>query len=571
MSWYQEYERWNTFTSLDPTLKKELELLQQDEQSLEDAYYKNLEFGTGGMRGKLGPGTNRMNIYTVRRAAEGLASYVESLSGQSKGVVIAYDSRYMSKEFSVEAAKVLGRHGILTYVFSSLRPTPELSFAVRYLGAAAGVVVTASHNPPQYNGFKAYNSDGGQLPLEEAATVIDMVNRVENELEVEVADQADLEASGLLKWIDSEVDQAYLEKLKEVNVNPELSQFAGDLSVVFTPLHGTAQMLVEKGLQQMGITNLHTVEEQAVPDPEFSTVASPNPEEHQAFELAIEKGKQLGSDVLIATDPDADRLGIAVPNAAGEYQVLTGNQTGALLLDYLLSQSEHIPENGIVIKTIVTSEFGRVIADHYGVSSLDTLTGFKFIGEKIKEYEETNQHSFLFGYEESYGYLVKDFARDKDAVQATVLAAEVAAYWKSKGKTLLEALKGLYEKHGFFLEDLQSLTMEGKSGSEQIDKIMNDFRQNPLTKAGDLEVIAVEDYTTSERNKKDGSVETIELPKANVLKFILENDSWFCLRPSGTEPKIKFYYGVKTSSGEESRRLLDSVKQSVNEQINESV
>ncbi|WP_431804123.1 phospho-sugar mutase [Halobacillus andaensis] len=571
MSWYQEYERWNTFTSLDPTLRTELDQLQQDEQSLEDAYYKSLEFGTGGMRGKLGPGTNRMNIYTIRRAAEGLASYVEEKAGQSKGVVVAYDSRYMSKEFSIETAKVLGRHGIQTYVFSSLRPTPELSFAVRHLGAAAGVVITASHNPPEYNGFKAYNSDGGQLPPAEANTVIDMVNKVDNELEVEVTDQGELEASGLLKWIDNEVDQAYLEKLKEVNVNRELPQFAGDLSVVFTPLHGTAQLLAEKGLKQIGIKNLHTVEEQSVPDPEFTTVSSPNPEENQAFELAIEKGSQLGADVLIATDPDADRLGIAVPDSNGEYQVLTGNQTGALLIDYILSQSESLPENGIVIKTIVTSEFGRVIANHYGVDSLDTLTGFKFIGEKIKEYEETNKHTFLFGYEESYGYLVKDFARDKDAVQATVLSAEVAAYWKSKGKTLLQALDDLYRKHGYFLEDLQSLTMEGKTGSEKIDKIMNDFRQNPLTKAGGLDVIAVEDYTTSERKHKDGTLETIDLPKANVLKFILENDSWFCLRPSGTEPKIKFYYGVKTGSREESRRLLDAVKQSVNEQINESV
>ncbi|WP_101842999.1 phospho-sugar mutase [Halobacillus sp. Marseille-P3879] len=571
MSWYQEYERWNTFTSLDPTLRTELDQLQQDEQSLEDAYYKSLEFGTGGMRGKLGPGTNRMNIYTIRRAAEGLASYVEEKAGQSKGVVVAYDSRYMSKEFSIETAKVLGRHGIQTYVFSSLRPTPELSFAVRHLGAAAGVVITASHNPPEYNGFKAYNSDGGQLPPAEANTVINMVNKVDNELEVEVADQGELEASGLLKWIDNEVDQAYLEKLKEVNVNRELPQFAGDLSVVFTPLHGTAQLLAEKGLKQIGIKNLHTVEEQAVPDPEFTTVSSPNPEEHQAFELAIEKGSQVGADVLIATDPDADRLGIAVPDSNGEYQVLTGNQTGALLIDYILSQSESLPENGIVIKTIVTSEFGRVIANHYGVDSLDTLTGFKFIGEKIKEYEETNKHTFLFGYEESYGYLVKDFARDKDAVQATVLSAEVAAYWKSKGKTLLQALDDLYRKHGYFLEDLQSLTMEGKTGSEKIDKIMNDFRQHPLTKAGGLDVLAVEDYTTSERKHKDGTLETIDLPKANVLKFILENDSWFCLRPSGTEPKIKFYYGVKTGSREESRKLLDAVKQSVNEQINESV
>ncbi|MCP3028070.1 phospho-sugar mutase [Halobacillus sp. A5] len=571
MSWYQEYERWNTFTSLDPTLRTELNQLQQDEQSLEDAYYKNLEFGTGGMRGKLGPGTNRMNIYTIRRAAEGLASYVKSLSGQAEGVVIAYDSRYMSKEFSVETAKVLGRHGIKTYVFSSLRPTPELSFAVRYLEAAAGVVITASHNPPEYNGFKAYNSDGGQLPPAEAETVIDMVNLVENELEIEVAVQEELEKTGLLKWIDTEVDEAYLNKLKEVNVNQELPHFAGELSVVFTPLHGTAQMLVEKGLKQIGITNIHTVEEQAVPDPEFSTVASPNPEEHQAFELAIEKGSQIGADVLIATDPDADRLGVAVPNSRGDYQVLTGNQTGALLIDYLLSQSSHVPDNGIVIKTIVTSEFGRVIADHYGVSSLDTLTGFKFIGEKIKEYEATNQHTFLFGYEESYGYLVKDFARDKDAVQAAVLASEVAAYWKSKGKTLLEALEDLYKKHGYFLEDLQSLTMEGKTGSEKITKIMTDFRNNPLSKAGGLDVIAVEDYTTSERRHKNGTVEKIELPNANVLKFILENDSWFCLRPSGTEPKIKFYYGVKTRSGEESRKLLEAVKQSVNELISESV
>ncbi|UOQ94440.1 phospho-sugar mutase [Halobacillus shinanisalinarum] len=571
MNWTQEYKRWQTFASLDDKLRTQLDQLQDDEQSLEDAYYKNLEFGTGGMRGKLGPGTNRMNIYTIRRAANGLATYVAEQNGHEKGVAIAYDSRYMSKEFAVETARVLGNHGIQSYVFSSLRPTPELSFAVRYLGAAGGVVITASHNPPEYNGFKVYNEDGGQMPPEEAGTVIDFVNQVENELTVEVAEQTELEAAGLLKWMDEEVDQAYLDHLKTVSVNANVTESAGDFSVVFTPLHGTAKMLVEKGLKQIGLIQVHTVAKQAEPDPEFSTVASPNPEEHQAFEMAIEKGKQLNADVLIATDPDADRLGIAVPDDDGEYQVLTGNQTGALMLDYLLSQSPSLPDNGIMIKTIVTSEFGRVIANHYGVSSLDTLTGFKFIGEKIKEYEETGQHTFLFGYEESYGYLVKDFARDKDAVQAAVLSAEVAAYWKSKGKTLLQALDELYEKHGYFLEDLQSLKMEGKSGSEQIQSIMDDFRANPLKEAGGLKVEAVEDYTTSERMKADGKVETMELPKANVLKFILEDDCWFCLRPSGTEPKIKFYYGVKTDSREASNELLQAVKTSVNEQIQQNI
>ncbi len=567
MNWKQQYERWQTFASLEENLRSQLDQLQDDEQSLEDAYYKNLEFGTGGMRGKLGPGTNRMNIYTIRRAAEGLASYIEEREGQEKGVAIAYDSRYMSKEFAVETAKVLGNHDIQSFVFSSLRPTPELSFAVRHLGAAGGVVITASHNPPEYNGFKVYNGDGGQMPPDEAGTVIDYVNQVENELTVEVAHQAELEQSGLLKWIDEDVDQAYLDKLKTVNVNPEVTETAEDFSVVFTPLHGTAKMLVEKGLSQIGLTNVHTVAEQSDPDPEFSTVASPNPEEHQAFELAINKGKETNADILIATDPDADRLGIAVPDENEEYQVLTGNQTGALLLDYLLSQNKDLPSNGIMIKTIVTSEFGRVIANHYGVTSLDTLTGFKFIGEKIKEYEETGEHTFLFGYEESYGYLVKDFARDKDAVQAAMLSAEVAAYWKSKGKTLLQALEGIYKKHGYFLEDLQSLKMEGISGSQQIQAIMDDFRESPLKEAGGLKVESVEDYTSSERTNANGEVETIHLPKANVLKFNLENDCWFCLRPSGTEPKIKFYYGVKTDSRRDSSELLEVVKESVNHKI----
>ncbi|REJ08812.1 phospho-sugar mutase [Halobacillus trueperi] len=563
--WKNDYNRWKEFTELDADLASNLEELTSDEQSLEDAFYKNLEFGTGGMRGKLGPGTNRMNIYTVRKAAEGLATYVNDQGLSNRGVAIAYDSRYMSKEFAVETARVLGHHGIPSYVFTSLRPTPELSFAVRHLNAAAGVVVTASHNPPEYNGFKAYNEDGGQLPPEQAEIMIDFVNKVENELKVEAADQQELEEKGLLRWIDDEVDAAYLEALKGVTVQPDIKK---DLSVVFTPLHGTARDLVEKGLEQSGFTSIHIVEEQAKPDPEFSTVASPNPEEHQAFEMAIEQGKAIGADLLMATDPDADRLGIAVPNEKGEYVVLTGNQTGALLLDYILGQSEQLPKNGLLIKTIVTSEFGRVIANSYGIRSLDTLTGFKFIGEKIREYEQSGEHTFMFGYEESYGYLVKDFARDKDAVQAAVLAAEVGAHWKNQGKTLLDALDELYEKHGYFLEDLQSMKLEGKSGTEQIQAIMDDFRNAEIKEAGGKKVVAIEDYaTTIRKHVQNGTEEEIDLPTSNVVKFILEDDCWFCLRPSGTEPKIKFYYGVKSGTRKESEELLAAVKATVNERL----
>ncbi|MYL49403.1 phospho-sugar mutase [Halobacillus litoralis] len=563
--WKNDYNRWKEFTELDADLASKLEELTSDEQSLEDAFYKNLEFGTGGMRGKLGPGTNRMNIYTVRKAAEGLATYVNDQGLSNRGVAIAYDSRYMSKEFAVETARVLGHHGIPSYVFTSLRPTPELSFAVRHLNAAAGVVVTASHNPPEYNGFKAYNEDGGQLPPEQAEIMIDFVNKVENELKVEAADQQELEEKGLLRWIDDDVDAAYLEALKGVTVQPDIKK---DLSLVFTPLHGTARDLVEKGLEQSGFTSIHIVEEQAKPDPEFSTVASPNPEEHQAFEMAIDQGKAIGADLLMATDPDADRLGVAVPNEKGEYVVLTGNQTGALLLDYILGQSEQLPKNGLLIKTIVTSEFGRVIANSYGIRSLDTLTGFKFIGEKIREYEQTGEHTFMFGYEESYGYLVKDFARDKDAVQAAVLAAEVGAHWKNQGKTLLDALDELYEKHGYFLEDLQSMKLEGKSGTEQIKAIMDDFRNAEIKEAGGKEVVAIEDYAkTIRKHVQDRTEEEIDLPTSNVVKFILEDDCWFCLRPSGTEPKIKFYYGVKSDTRKESEELLASVKATVNERL----
>ncbi|SEA38705.1 phosphoglucomutase [Thalassobacillus cyri] len=571
MTWQTSYQRWNDFDLLEKELRDKLTEIQSDEQSLEDAFYKNLEFGTGGMRGKLGPGTNRMNIYTIRRAAEGLARYIEKRgeAWKQNGIVIAYDNRHMSQEFAVETAKVLGNHGIKTYVFTSLRPTPVLSYAVRYLYTAGGIVITASHNPPEYNGFKVYNEDGGQLPPAEAGAVIEMVNQIENELEVEAADQAELEAEGLLEWIDEKVDEAYLKELRSVNLNPHITHDAGDdFQVVFTPLHGTANVLVRKGLEQAGFENIHVVAEQAEADPEFSTVASPNPEEHQAFEMAIAQGKEVGADILIGTDPDADRLGVAVPDANGEYQVLTGNQLGALMLDYLLSQHLDLPDNGIMIKTIVTSEFGRTIASYYNIETLDTLTGFKFIGEKVREYERTGEHEFLFGYEESYGFLAKDFARDKDAVQAAVLATELALFWKTKGKTLLQALDTLYQRHGYYMEDLQSIKLDGKQGAEKIQAIMDTFREEKLTEAGGLKVLAVEDYEKSRRQKIDtGEEEEITLPAANVLKFVLEDDCWFCLRPSGTEPKIKFYYGVKSSSKEESQQRLVRLKNAVEEYL----
>ncbi|WP_208590671.1 phospho-sugar mutase [Gracilibacillus suaedae] len=570
MSWQDTLKRWTSHTTLDKDLGEQLKQLSQDQKELEDSFYKNLTFGTGGMRGMLGPGTNRMNIYTVRKAVEGLANYITKNvdNAHNRGVVIAYDSRYMSQEFAVEVAKVLGAHDIKAYVFESLRPTPLLSFAVRYLKTAAGIMITASHNPPEYNGFKVYNEDGGQVPLQEAAAIIEEVNKVEDELNVTVKSKEEVESAGLLEWVGETVDNAYLQELKTIQKQAE----ENSVNIVFTPLHGTAHDLVLKGLAQIGYDQVHVVKEQANPDPEFSTVQSPNPEEHQAFELAIKQGKEIDADILIGTDPDADRLGVAVKDGNGSYQVLTGNQLGSLLLDYTLSHlSEKELENGQVIKTIVTSELGRAIASYYGVDSLDTLTGFKFIGEKIKQFESDQRH-FLFGYEESYGYLIGDFVRDKDAVQAAVVACEMANYWKAKGKTLLEALDTLYERHGYYLEGQKSLTLKGKDGAEQIAAIMEDIRENPFTQLGGLQVTAIEDYQSSKRKLPVGATEEdISLPKENVMKFLLEDDAWVCFRPSGTEPKIKSYFGVKTDNADKSKLLLQTIQAEVEERINKII
>ncbi|WP_411469795.1 phospho-sugar mutase [Bacillus thuringiensis] len=570
MNWKQEFSRWLSYAELDAELKEQLENMKQDEKKIEDSFYKNLEFGTGGMRGELGAGTNRLNVYTVRKATQGLAKFIEKLGEEAKkrGVVVAYDSRHKSPEFAMEVAATLGAHGITTYVFESLRPTPVLSFAVRHLHTVSGIVLTASHNPPEYNGYKVYGEDGGQLPPKEADELISYVNAVEDELTVEVADVEQLKADGLLHMIGQEVDDAYAAELNNVIINKEMVQKVGkNLKIVFTPLHGTSNLSVRRGLAEVGFTDVTVVKEQELPDPNFSTVKSPNPEEHAAFEYAIRDGEKVGADVLIATDPDADRLGVAVRNHDGEFQVLTGNQTGALMLDYLLSQKKEngtLPENGVVLKTIVTSEIGRTIAKAYGLDTVDTLTGFKFIGEKIKQYEESGQYEFQFGYEESYGYLIRPFCRDKDAVQSVLFACEVAAYYKSQGKTLYDGLLEVFKKYGFFREDLVSLTLKGKDGAEQIQEMMATFRENPPKEVAGLTVVAVEDYKASIiTSLQDGHKEEIHLPKSNVLKYQLEDGSWFCLRPSGTEPKIKFYFGVQDNSLQNSEQKLLTIKEDI--------
>ena len=509
------------------------------------------------MRGEIGPGTNRMNIYTVRKASSGLAAYIKDAGKEAmkRGVVIAYDCRHKSREFAMEAAKTLATRGIQTYVFEDLRPTPVLSFAVRHLNAFSGIVITASHNPPEYNGYKVYGPDGGQLVPEEADKVIEKVSQTESELSIEVCPEEELKNKGLIQIIGEEVDEAYLQKLVTISENRDLKN-KDDIKIVFTPLHGTANKFVRKGLEALQYKNVYVVKEQEQPDPDFSTVKSPNPEEHAAFELAIRYGRDVDADLLIGTDPDADRLGIAVKNERGEYQVLTGNQTGALLLHYLLSQKQKkgtLPQNGVMLKTIVTSDLGKEIASSFGVETVEVLTGFKFIAEKIQEYHTSGKYQFLFGYEESYGYLIGDFARDKDAVQAAVLAAEMCAYYKEQGMSLYDALFKLFDEYGYFLEGLRSLTLKGLEGAEKIQAILSSYRKVPLERLLDLSVVIREDYLQGKRTitGNGNKEETIQLPKSNVIKYYFDDGSWVCLRPSGTEPKIKFYFGVKGNSLED--------------------
>ena len=575
MSWRETYQLWENFNDLETELKNELKSLKDDSDTLEDAFYAPLEFGTAGMRGIIGAGVNRMNAYTVRQATEGLALFMDSLGEETKkrGVAIAYDSRHKSPEFAIEAAKTLGAHGIPAFVFESLRPTPELSFAVRHLNAFAGIMVTASHNPAEYNGYKVYGEDGGQMPPKEADALTAYVRSVKNMLEIKVLSREDLEAQGLLTIIGEEVDSEYLENIKSVTVNPELvKEMSKKMKLVYTPLHGTGKMIGERALKNAGFESIYLVPEQAEADPDFPTVKSPNPEEPGAFEYAIKLGKEIDADVLVATDPDADRLGIAVKTSEGHYEVLTGNQIASLMLHYLLTAHKEagtLPGNGVVLKSIVSSELPTQIAESFNVQMVDVLTGFKFIAEKIKQYESDGSKTFLFGFEESYGYLVSPFVRDKDAIQALVLIAEVAAYYKKSGDTLYDGLKRILYDYGYFKEKTISISMQGITGAEKIKALMVKFREESPKEFAGIAVECVEDFSIGKRMLQDGTIEEIDLPAADVLKYKLVDNSWIAVRPSGTEPKIKFYIGAFDDSGVEIERKVVLLEESINSFVNE--
>ena len=570
MSWQDIALKWEKFEGLEDYLKTQLENFSEKEK--EEAFYAPLEFGTAGMRGIVGPGINRMNIYTVRQATEGLARLIETYGEEAKkrGVAIAHDSRHFSPEFALESAKVLVKHGIKAYVFEDLRPTPELSYAVRHLHTFAGIMITASHNPAAYNGYKVYGEDGGQMPPKDADALTEFVRQVENPLAVDVVTKEELEQSALFEWIGEAVDAAYLEEIKSVSVNSALLSNTKDLSVVYTPLHGTGLMLTKRALDQAGFTGLHVVSEQATPDGDFTTVKSPNPEEAGAFEYAIRLGEETKADVLLATDPDADRMGAAVRQPDGTYQVITGNQIAAILLDYLLfahQKAGTLPTNAAAVKSIVSSELPTVIAEHYGAKMVNVLTGFKFIAEQIKNYEETNAHTFMFGFEESYGYLVQPFVRDKDAIQAVLLLTEVAAHFKSEGKTLYDGLQALYEKYGYFLEKTISVTVQGLEGPAKIKALLDGLRKEVPSNFGGIKVALAQDFAVNQQVDAQGVVSEIGLPTSNVLKYILEDGSWIAVRPSGTEPKIKFYMGVKAATQEEAEEKLEKFQKDLDAYI----
>lgn len=569
MSYKKLFEQWNNVNEMEAVWKDDLKLLANDEKRQEDAFYRDLEFGTGGMRGEIGAGTNRINNYTVRKATTGLVEYIKvaGTEAMNRGVVIAYDSRRFSPEFAKEAARTLAAGGVKAYVYTEPRTTPQLSFSVRELNAYMGIVITASHNPPEYNGYKVYGQDGAQLNLLDADSVIEYVKKAGDALSIK-NDEVNEE---LIVYLDESIDASYIDALKTVQENSTLAQKT-DLKVVFTPLHGASGETVQRILSEAGYQHIFYVNEQMEPNGEFPTVVSPNPEEKSAFEYAIQYGEKHGADLLIAVDPDGDRVGAAVKADSG-YKLLTGNQTGAILIEYLLMMRKEkgtMPANGRVFKTIVTSDLGRVIAEYYGASTEDVLTGFKFIGEKIKNYEETKEFEFLFGYEESYGYLVKDFARDKDAVQSVLVLVEAAAYYKQQGLTLVDVLNNLYERHGYYLEGLVSVTKKGVSGAKAIANLLEQIRVNPIKEIAGIEVLSQEDYLSSIRTFTDGrEQEQILLPSSNVLKYFLADGSWVCVRPSGTEPKVKYYFGVISESAEESKQKLEAIKESFSSNLNQ--
>ncbi|HGL2527985.1 TPA: phospho-sugar mutase [Streptococcus pneumoniae] len=568
MSYQENYQKWVDFVELPDYLRQDLE--NMDEKTKEDAFYTNLEFGTAGMRGLVGAGTNRINIYVVRQATEGLARLIESKGGNEKerGVAIAYDSRHFSPEFAFESAAVLAKHGIKSYVFESLRPTPELSFAVRHLNCFAGIMVTASHNPAPFNGYKVYGEDGGQMPPHDADALTTYIRAIENPFAVEVADVETEKASGLIEVIGEAVDVEYLKEVKDVNINPALiEEFGKDMKIVYTPLHGTGEMLARRALAQAGFDSVQVVEAQATADPDFSTVTSPNPESQAAFALAEELGRQVGADVLVATDPDADRVGVEVLQKDGSYLNLSGNQIGAIMAKYILEAHKNagtLPENAALCKSIVSTDLVTKIAESYGATMFNVLTGFKFIAEKIQEFEEKHNHTYMMGFEESFGYLIKPFVRDKDAIQAVLVVAELAAYYRSRGLTLADGIEEIYKEYGYYAEKTISVTLSGVDGAEQIKAIMAKFRNNAPTEWNATAITVVEDFKAQTATVADGTVTNLTTPPSDVLKYTLADGSWIAVRPSGTEPKIKFYIAVVGQTNEESQAKITNIEAEIN-------
>ena len=568
MTYQENFQKWADFAELPDYLRQDLE--NMDEKTKEDAFYTNLEFGTAGMRGLIGAGTNRINIYVVRQATEGLARLIESKGGNEKerGVAIAYDSRHFSPEFAFESAAVLAKHGIKSYVFESLRPTPELSFAVRHLNCFAGIMITASHNPAPFNGYKVYGEDGGQMPPHDADALTTYIRAIDNPFSVEVADVEAEKASGLIEVIGEAVDTVYLKEVKDVNINPALiEEFGKDMKIVYTPLHGTGEMLARRALAQAGFDSVQVVEAQATPDPDFSTVKSPNPESQAAFALAEELGRQVGADVLVATDPDADRVGVEVLQKDGSYLNLSGNQIGAIMAKYILEAHKNagtLPENAALCKSIVSTDLVTKIAESYGATMFNVLTGFKFIAEKIQEFEEKHNHTYMMGFEESFGYLIKPFVRDKDAIQAVLVVAELAAYYRSRGLTLADGIEEIYKEYGYYAEKTISVTLSGVDGAEQIKAIMAKFRENGPKEWNATEITVVEDFKAQTSTAADGTVTALTTPPSDVLKYTLADGSWIAVRPSGTEPKIKFYIAVVGESNEDSQAKIANIEAEIN-------
>lgn len=563
----ERYKLWSEHSYFDPDIRQELKELS-DQREIEDRFYTELEFGTGGLRGILAAGTNRMNKYVIRKVTQGLAEYITDFGheGKQRGVVIAFDSRRFSREFAWEAALILAKNGVKAYVFESLRPTPELSFAVRYLGTLAGIVITASHNPKEYNGYKVYWEDGGQVPPEQANRILERIRTRENWLELEPLSPEQAEKQGVLKIIGEEIDWAYIEKVKSLALHPELiSKEGNNLNIIYTPLHGAGNLSVRRALAELGFSSVFVVPEQEMPDPEFSTVPFPNPEIPSTFDLARKYGLAREADILLATDPDSDRLGVSVRNREGQFIQLTGNQVGVLLTYYILSRKKHLgilPDHTVIVKTVASTDLADEVALSFGVRVENVLTGFKFIAEKEKEMEEKGRGVFQFGFEESYGYLAGDFVRDKDAVIAAVLVAEAALYYKKvEGRGLLDVLAGIYEQYGFYIEDQESIELKGKEGKEQMAKIMDTLRQEDIRNIGGIPVKSIDDYDKrSGRNIVNGEVYSLELPRSNVLRFNLSGGGFVMARPSGTEPKIKFYFSLKGSTSEGVKETLAKVR-----------